>query len=72
MTVIPRAFSPSRSSFVVRRSSLAFTLVEMLMAIGILAVGVIAIASMFPVGLTQQRRSQDAIVGPTIAGNGVS
>jgi len=46
-----------------------FTLVEMLLAIGILGIGVIAIASMFPVGLTQQRRSQDAIVGPTIANN---
>lgn len=47
----------------------AFSLVEMLFAIFILGLGVISIASLFPVGLTQQLRSADAIIGPTIANN---
>jgi len=46
-----------------------FSLVEMLFAIFILGLGVISIASLFPVGLTQQLRSTDAIIGPTIANN---
>jgi prepilin-type N-terminal cleavage/methylation domain-containing protein len=46
-----------------------FSLVEMLFAIFILGLGVISIASLFPVGLTQQQRSADAIIGPTIANN---
>lgn len=46
-----------------------FSLVEMLFAIFVLGIGVISIASLFPVGLTQQRRSADDILGPTIANN---
>ena len=48
-----------------------FSLVEMLFAIFILGIGVISIAALFPVGLTQQRRSADAIIGPTIANNAI-
>lgn len=46
-----------------------FSLAEMLFAVFILGIGVISISALFPVGLTQQRRSVDAIVGPTIANN---
>jgi hypothetical protein len=54
------------------RSVRAFSLAEMLMAIFILGIGVISIMSLFPVGLTQQRRSADNIIGPTIAENALA
>ncbi|MGI9013009.1 MAG: type IV pilus modification PilV family protein [Phycisphaerales bacterium] len=46
-----------------------FSLVEMLFAIFILGIGVVSVAALFPVGLTQQQRSADAVIGPTIANN---
>lgn len=46
-----------------------FSLAEMIIAIFILGIGVISVVSLFPMGLTQQRRSTDAILGPTIANN---
>lgn len=45
----------------------AFTLVEMLFGIFILALGVISISALFAVGITQQKRSAEAIEGPMAA-----
>lgn len=47
----------------------AFSLPEMLLAVFILGIGIISIAALFPVGLTQQRRSTDDLIGPVIASN---
>ncbi len=47
----------------------AFSLPEMLLAVFILGIGIISIAALFPVGLTQQRRSTDDLIGPVIAEN---
>jgi len=49
-----------------------FSLVEMLFAMFILGIGVISIAALFPVGLTQQLRSTNDILGPTIARNALA
>lgn len=53
----------------VSKARKGFTLTEMLFAIFILGIGVVSIASLFPVGLTQQQRSADAILGPIVANN---
>lgn len=50
----------------------AFSLVEVLLAIFILGVGVISIASLFPAGIAQQRLSVDDIMGPTVANNAIA
>jgi prepilin-type N-terminal cleavage/methylation domain-containing protein len=49
-----------------------FSLVEVLLAIFILGVGVISIASLFPAGIAQQRLSVDDIMGPTVANNAIA
>ncbi|MHC4993334.1 MAG: type IV pilus modification PilV family protein [Planctomycetota bacterium] len=49
-----------------------FSLVELLMAIFILGIGVISIASLFPAGIAQQRRSVDDVLGPIVANNALS
>lgn len=56
---------PTRAAQVRR----AFSLPEMLLAVFILGIGIISIAALFPVGLTQQRRSADDLIGPVIANN---
>lgn len=57
----------------VRRSRRrGFTLVELLIAILILAVGVISIASLLPVAISEQQRSNDDMVAPVVARNALS
>ncbi|MDG2201356.1 MAG: prepilin-type N-terminal cleavage/methylation domain-containing protein [Phycisphaerales bacterium] len=50
----------------------AFSLVELLMAIFILGIGIISIATLFPAGIAQQRKAMDDQVGPLVARNAVS
>jgi prepilin-type N-terminal cleavage/methylation domain-containing protein len=50
----------------------AFSLVEVLLAIFILGIGVIAVAALFPAGIAQQRQSVDDVVGPIVANNALS
>jgi hypothetical protein len=50
----------------------AFSLTEVLLAIFIMGIGVIAIAALFPAGIAQQRRSVDDVIGPIVANNAVS
>ena len=49
-----------------------FSLVEVLLAIFILGIGVIAVAALFPAGIAQQRRSVDDIIGPIVANNALA
>lgn len=49
-----------------------FSLVEVLMAVFILGIGVIGIAAVFPVGIAQQRRSVDDMIGPIVADNALA
>lgn len=46
----------------------AFTLVEVLLGIIILAIGLLGLASVFPLVVRQQRAAQDGVVGVTAAG----
>lgn len=55
-----------------RRPHKGFSLVEVLMAIFILGIGVIAIAALFPAGIAQQQQSVDDIIGPIVANNAMS
>ncbi|MHC4218383.1 MAG: type IV pilus modification PilV family protein [Planctomycetota bacterium] len=50
----------------------AFSLVEVLLAIFILGIGVIAVAALFPAGIAQQRRSVDDVIGAVVANNALS
>ena len=45
----------------------AFSLIEVLMSVFILGIGVIAIASLLPAGIRQQRAARDTSVGPVVA-----
>lgn len=45
----------------------AFSLPEILMAVFILAIGVISIAALLPAGIAQQQRSVDDVLGPAVA-----
>ncbi|MDP7030264.1 MAG: prepilin-type N-terminal cleavage/methylation domain-containing protein [Phycisphaerales bacterium] len=45
----------------------AFSLIELLMAIFILGIGLISIASLFPAGISLQQRAEDEINGPIVA-----
>ncbi len=49
-----------------------FSLVEMLLAVFILGIGVISIASLFPAGIALQRQATDATVGPIVAKNALA
>ncbi|MCH2149136.1 MAG: prepilin-type N-terminal cleavage/methylation domain-containing protein [Phycisphaerales bacterium] len=49
-----------------------FSLVELLMAIFILGIGIISIASLFPAGIAQQRAALDDQAGPLVARNAIS
>ncbi|MHC4826969.1 MAG: type IV pilus modification PilV family protein [Planctomycetota bacterium] len=50
----------------------AFSLTEVLLAIFILGIGVIAVAALFPAGIAQQRQSVDDVIGPIVANNALS
>ena len=45
----------------------AFTLVELIIAIFILGIGMISIASLFPAGIKQQEIAEDDVYGPLVA-----
>ena len=45
----------------------AFSLIELLMSIMILAIGLISVAALFPAGIIQQQRAKDSIDGPSVA-----
>ena len=49
-----------------------FSLIEVLMAIIILAIGMISIAALFPAGIAQQRQSVDDVIGPVVANNALA
>jgi prepilin-type N-terminal cleavage/methylation domain-containing protein len=65
---------PPVSSFVFRLSSFpkAFSLVEVLLAIFILGVGLIMVASVFPVGANWTRQTTEDSVGQTMAQNALA
>ncbi len=50
----------------------AFSLTEVLLAVFILGIGVIAIAALFPAGIAQQQQSADDVIGPIVANNALS
>ncbi len=54
------------------RSRAGFSLTEVLVAILILAVGVISIASLLPVGISQQQEANDDVLGPLVARNALA
>jgi len=60
----------SRNPATSRRAG--FSLIELLMAIFILGIGIISIASLFPAGIAQQRGAMDDQVGPLVARNAMS
>ena len=67
--------APSSNPFAtprVQRDKVGFSLVEVLLAIFILGIGIIAIASLFPAGIAQQRRTVDDVMGPVVARNAVA
>jgi prepilin-type N-terminal cleavage/methylation domain-containing protein len=49
-----------------------FSLVELLMAIFILGIGIISIASLFPAGIAQQQAAMNDQVGPLVARNAMA
>ncbi len=50
----------------------AFSLTEVLLAVFILGIGVIAVAALFPAGIAQQQQSADDVIGPIVANNALS
>ena len=54
------------------RRATGFSLVEMLLAVFILGIGVISIASLFPAGIALQRQATDDLVGPVVAKNALA
>ncbi|MCH2141031.1 MAG: prepilin-type N-terminal cleavage/methylation domain-containing protein [Phycisphaerales bacterium] len=50
-----------------RTNPRGFSLIELLMAIFILGIGLISIASLLPVGVTLQQRAEDELMGPMVA-----
>ncbi len=57
---------------IAKNTSRAFSLIEVLLAVFILGIGVIAVAALFPAGIAQQRQSVDDIIGPIVANNALS
>ena len=49
------------------RSLRAFSLIELLLSVFILAIGIISVSALFPAGIAQQQQSTDDLVGPVIA-----
>ncbi len=64
--------APRHRGIKASRRSLAFSLIEVLLAVFILGVGVIAIAALFPAGIAQQRQSVDDTIGPIVANNALA
>ncbi len=55
-----------------RAASRAFSLAEVMLAMFILGIGIVALASIFPAGIAQQRQSADDIIGPIVAENALA
>jgi len=49
------------------RAQRAFSLIELLLSVFILAIGIISVSALFPAGIAQQQQSADDQVGPVIA-----
>ena len=49
-----------------------FSLIELLLAIFILGIGIISIATLFPAGIAQQQKTADDIIGPIVARNALT
>jgi len=58
---------PVKRARVARTNRRGFSLAELLLAIFILGIGVISVASIFPAGITLQRQSNDDTLGPMVA-----
>ena len=69
--ILPLAPSPQVSKPPSRRAA-GFSLMEVMFAIAILALGLIAIASLFPVGLIQQKKALDDSMGVVIGNNAIA
>ena len=55
-----------------RHKHTGFSLIELLLAIFILALGIISIAALFPAGISQQQKAADEVVGSIVAQNALS
>jgi hypothetical protein len=55
-----------------RHTPIGFSLVELLLAIFILGIGIIAVAAIFPAGIAQQQRTRDDVMGPIVAAQGLN
>ncbi len=55
-----------------RNTPSGFSLVELLLAIFILGIGIIAVAAIFPAGIAQQQRTRDDVMGPIVAAQGLN
>ena len=44
-----------------------FSLIELLLAIFILGIGIISIATLFPAGIAQQLKTPDDVIGPIVS-----
>ncbi|MFT4593767.1 MAG: prepilin-type N-terminal cleavage/methylation domain-containing protein, partial [Phycisphaerales bacterium] len=49
-----------------------FSLIELLLAIFILGIGIISIATLFPAGIAQQLKTTDDVIGPIVARNALT
>ncbi len=61
---------PTRRSVIRHRAG--FTLMEVLVALGLFALGFVAIASMFPVGIAMQKQTTAEVIARHVAQNGVA
>ncbi|HAW95051.1 MAG: hypothetical protein CMJ33_02170 [Phycisphaerae bacterium] len=57
---------------ITRNTPTGFSLVELLLAIFILGIGIIAVAAIFPAGIAQQQRTRDDVMGPIVAAQGLN
>ena len=51
----------------VRTNLRAFSLIELLLSVFILAIGIISVSALFPAGIAQQAQTADDQLGPVVA-----